>query len=369
MPSKENIFGLAIILIGLLLSGCGPSPEEQTATAVALTAAAATDTPTPTLTPSPTPTSTPTPTPTPIPYDLSLVVIDENDIPIEGASVNLFVAESDEGIQTTDDSGQTTWTNLPGETVNLSIGAQGYFPIEVSETIERGPNQLNVVLERDPFGLLPSEACAPGERLLYIEDLQDGEAQQWPSIELRANGWNVETHPDTPGNIVISRLGEFEGGALFHGQTFDNAVWRLRFMPVGRPIFNFAWHLADAYEVDEGAVEWSSYAIWFHPPRINVFREQPPLSTVILREIERTMRSGEWHRLEIGTYEGVLEIWIDGVRFVTYEDPKPLPEGAIILGVGFGEALDPQSIIYYDDLVVCELTSPFVPMPTPESES
>ncbi len=63
-----------MMLIGVLLSGCGPSPEEQTATAVALTAAAATSTPTITatftITPTftPTPTSTVTPTPTPLPF-------------------------------------------------------------------------------------------------------------------------------------------------------------------------------------------------------------------------------------------------------------------------------------------------------------
>ncbi|MCJ7566563.1 MAG: hypothetical protein MUO58_03365 [Anaerolineales bacterium] len=79
------------------------------------------------------------------------------------------------------------------------------------------------------------------------------------------------------------------------------------------------------------------------------------------------MRSEVWHQLEISTYEGALEIWIDGVRFLTYNDPKPLPGGAITLGAGYGEPLDPQSVVYYDDLVVCELTAPFAPMPTPES--
>ena len=57
----RTVIFLAIILIGMILSGCGPSPEEQAATAAVLTAAAATSTPTT----QPTPTITPSPTPLP----------------------------------------------------------------------------------------------------------------------------------------------------------------------------------------------------------------------------------------------------------------------------------------------------------------
>lgn len=54
---------VALVLVCLILTACGPSPEDQTATVVALTAAVATNTPalTPTSTPRPSPTPTPEP--------------------------------------------------------------------------------------------------------------------------------------------------------------------------------------------------------------------------------------------------------------------------------------------------------------------
>ena len=356
-----RICSLVIILICILLVSCGLSPEEQAATAAALTAAAATDTPTPTSTP------TPSPTPTLIPYDLSVTVMGEEDVPIIGATVMLAEAMEKDSTQITDDAGQVMWYDLPGEAVNLSISAQGYFQTEVSDTIERGENQLKVTLERDPFGLLPSEACMPGERLLYIEDFQDGEAQHWRTIEQRALGRNIVTDPDMPGDMVLFIPADIDGGGRLRNHIFENGVWRVKFMPVRRPIFNFSWHWnPGGYEVEETTVESSSYAIWFHPPGLRVFRGQTPVSTIILGEIERTMKSGEWHQLEIGTFGSVLEIWIDGRRFLAYDDQNPLPDGYISFYVGYGKPLDPQSVIYYDDFVVCELTAPFVPMPTPE---
>jgi len=65
----KALYIVYIVLIGLLLAGCGPSPEQLTATAVMAHAqtqtAAPTSTPTRTLTPTSTSTPTPTLTPTP----------------------------------------------------------------------------------------------------------------------------------------------------------------------------------------------------------------------------------------------------------------------------------------------------------------
>jgi hypothetical protein len=78
------------------------------------------------------------------------------------------------------------------------------------------------------------------------------------------------------------------------------------------------------------------------------------------------MKSDVWHHLEISRYEGIFEIWIDGNSFLSYTDPKPLPEGYIHLSVGLGDPVDPESVMYYDDFVICELTAPFESKPTPE---
>ena len=64
MKSQNIQAVLAMTIIALAFSACGPSEDELAATSVAETAAAASPTPSPTQTHTPTPTSTHTPTPT-----------------------------------------------------------------------------------------------------------------------------------------------------------------------------------------------------------------------------------------------------------------------------------------------------------------
>jgi len=362
MNSKKCLNKRSLIIVFILvflIAGCGPSPEQQAATAVALTAAAATDTPTPI------PTSTPTLTPTPIPYDLSVLVTDGDEVPIIGATVVLAETDEDSGTQTTDDSGQVTWYNLPDEIVSLNISAQGYLPTDLSKTIERGPNEFEVVLERDPYGLLPIDACTPGEHLLYIEDFQDGAAQGWPDIEFRAQGWELGPHPDSPGNEVILNPGHNNTQITLQDYEFDNAVWRTRFMPIGMPNYIFNWHFVVApYEVNGDSIEFSNYGIGFPYPYFRSVRATNPFPEVVLVDKTRSIEAGVWHTIEISTYNGVLEVWLDGHRALTYKDPAPLIGGP--LGIELWESEDDQSIIYFDDISVCELNAPFVPIPTPE---
>ena len=343
-------FGITclILLIGLLSSGCGPSPEEQASTAAALTAAAATSTPSPTSTPAPTFTPTPTPTPTPVPYALSLIIVGEEDAPIIGASVVL--AESD-AMQNTDDVGQAFWSDLPGETVNLSVSAQGYFPQEITDTITRGVNQLTINLDRDPHGILPSEACGPNETLLYLEDFQDGEAQGWQGIEFRVQGWDLIQHPDSAGNKVIQNPSETDTQVQLDDFTFGDAVWRVHIMPQGKHgDIQFSWH--------HNPEEWGEYNVHFYEWGVMIGRPG-----VTLLDIERYIKKDVWQLLEISTYNDTLEVWLDGIIVLKYTDPKPIPGGQI--GIGLMPSEFEGSMVYFDNLIVCELTEPFVPLPTP----
>ena len=355
--NKKFRIGLTVFFIAVFIAGCGPSPEEQAATAAALTAAAATSTPSPTSTPAPTFTPTPTPTPTPVPYALSLIVVGEEDAPIIGASVVL--AEID-GMQNTDDVGQVFWYDLPGETVNLSITAQGYIPTEISETIVRGENEVSVTLERDPFGLLPSEACQANEKILYIEDLQDGHANDWPDIERNNCGWEIGPNPDEPEDLVIIHTGGEECFANLENLTINNAVWRIKLQRVGRPWIGFMMRAAfEPYETEDGLVEDSRYVINLEDTAYINKMEEPIRSSFISGNPHKPKQG--WQLLEISVFEGELEVWIDGYRILAYNDQDPLPEGGVWLEV---KPYDDQSVFYFDDIAFCELTEPFVPMPT-----
>ena len=162
-----------------------------------------------TPTPRPTPTPTATPTATPIPYDLTVKVTDADGNPIAGANV-AFPESGDDAPVSTDDSGQVTWSSLGGPNGALTVAAPGYFGAEQSVSLGRGPNEVVVALERDPYGLLPSVACAPEEKSLYIEDFQDGQAQGWQAITAATefganNGWGLGTKEE--GNQVVFSRG------------------------------------------------------------------------------------------------------------------------------------------------------------------
>jgi len=205
--------------------------------------------------------------------------------------------------------------------------------------------------------------------LLYIEDFQDGEAQGWAEIELRAADWDIVSDPENPGDIVVSRPSIYEGYASLQNRNFDNAVWRFKIMYSGASVANFSWHWHDTpYETEDGMVEWSAYRGWFHFPGLRITRDAAPLSSVLLRQIQY-IEAGVWHQLEISTYEGTFEFWLDGEPLVTFDDPQPLPEGRLTIGVGLGETPDNTSIVYFDDMSVCELSAPFAPMPTPEPDT
>ncbi len=353
-------WSLLIFLLGSgLLISCGPSPEEIAATEAALTAAAVTDTPIPT------PTDTPTPTATPVPYDLSVIVTGEDDAPIEGASVVLAELGEESGTQITDDAGLVSWHDLPGEGISLKISAQGYFPSEASEVIDRGANQFTVTLERDPFGLLPSMACGPNEQLLYINDIQDGILSDWPAIDSKAFGWDVGPNPDEPENMVIHQSGGSEAFASLEGFTFDDIVWRIQFITNAAPWISFNMRMAlEPYETEEGTVEDSRYVFTMEELSY-INREEQPIKGSWVAGNPYIPKKDVWHQVEISTYEGELEVWVDGYRILAYTDPNPLPEGGIHFEV---KPQDGQTIYYLDNVVVCGLNAPYVPMPTPGSQ-
>jgi len=212
----------------------------------------------------------------------------------------------------------------------------------------------------NPSGLLASEACLPGERLVYFEDFQDNKAQGWPEIEYRAQGWDIIPHPDSQGNMVAKFPCETETGILLSDFTFDNAAWRVFFMPKGNPnVISFDWH-QNAYPD-----KFEAYSVGFAEGSVRVIRVSAHslpehILEVVLLDIEQNVKKDVWHLLEISSYNTTLEVWLDGTQLLTYVDPQPLPGGQIGLGLSVSEYED--SIVYYDNLAVCELSEPFAPL-------
>jgi len=328
------------ITLFMLLAGCGPS-SEQIAT---MTAAAWTPTP------------VPTPTATPIPYDLTVHIADESGAPLVGASIVMPQSGSPEPI-VIDASGQYTWTNVQGPTASLSVTAPGYFPAAQAVTLERGQTEMALVLQRDPVGLAAADACAPEEKLLYIEDFQDGKAEGWQNMTAAAefgaqNGWALAQQEE--GNWVAAFTGGHEGIDDLQGMTFENFVWRLRIRAQGTDGFSFInlKHSPKQGGETRYPVQWGVTPLMsltrLDVPDVGHF----PVSTSSLR-----VKEGQWYYAELSVYQGVIQIWVDGKQVIEYEDPQPLPAGMISL-----EAHAPNDLntsYYFDDLSVCELSAPF----------
>jgi hypothetical protein len=372
LPKKENIMKslfvrLSIFLVvTLLISSCGPSPEQiATMTASAWTA-----------TPKPTSTPTPTLTPTPIPYDLTVSVVDEAGVPIVGASI-VFPESGNGEVVVADAAGQFTWSNLPGAAATLKISAQGYLSSEQSDTLERGPSEISVVMKRDPYGLLPSTACAPGEKLLFMEDFQDGQTdiKHWGSTG--RSPVPLGFAPDEAGNTVLIHdmttpnndmstawKNDPEGAPI----EFGNAAWRMRFMLTKETEWSLGWNSAGPNEFGGITTSDSGYSIMFNTSRhIIVLRGISDANGQGVYNLGKTglvdkvliLKPNVWHYLEISTYQGHVQVWLDGAGIVDVQDDMPLPPG------GFNIQGGKSGILYYDAISVCGLSAPFTSLPAP----
>jgi len=340
--SKKKSVGLVLLGIGMLvLAACGPSAEEM----ATMTAAAWTPTPRPTN------------TPTPIPYDLSLNVVDSDGNPLEGAQVT-FV-ELDE-TQAVDATGQLTWADLDGDAASFTVLAQGYLPAEASFTLERGANDFEISLERDAYGLLLGDACGAGESLLYIEDFQDNAAAGWMQIDFHGGGWTIADRADEPGNLVASNsTPETHPSDMLGEYVFDQAVWRLWYLASGQAAVSFNWRQSFNYDTAEGHIDEGRYQILVDSQGGAAIRhlELPPLN-IVGDGGPASLEFGQWHFLEMSTFEGLTQLWVDGVVVAAYGDPRPIPPGGVGLEI-IDAATAPDTVTSFDNIVVCELTAPF----------
>ncbi|MDP2777864.1 MAG: carboxypeptidase-like regulatory domain-containing protein [Anaerolineales bacterium] len=300
--------------------------------------------------------STATPTPTPVPYDLTVTVTDETGAPIADANI-VFPESGDDAAVQANEQGQYNWSNLPGEAATLNVTAQGYFPNAVNQTIVRGANEVSVTMQRDPFGLLPSQACAAGEKLLYAEDFQDGSANDWPQIEFLVDDWSVGEYPDELGNYAALNTSPNPTGATLEGEyLFKNAAWRLRYAIVGNRWLGLNWLQSGDFQVEGQQVDNSLYQVVIRTDGSEIHRLALPVLNLVV-DRGAAVKAPGWHFVEISTYQGQTQLWVDGVLSMDYTDPQPIPPG--VISIDLFEPLIPDTASYFDNISVCELSAPF----------
>lgn len=333
-----------ILLLTLLLAGCtSPAPAP----------AAPPTQPPPTLPPAP----TPTPEPTPIPYNLDLLVTGPDGQPIPGASAQLG-----EQTQQAGSSGVITFADLSAGPLALTVSSPGYLSQDISPSLQPGDNQLEIALQPDPFGLLPANACAQGETLLYLEDFQDGQAQGWDAFENQIPGWTIEEDANQPGNrLAAARSQQSMPWAWYDRQNaaFENVIWRLRVKPMGKGHTQLNFRFVEQPDYS------GRYFIGIGGGGAILTRYENNQGDDISSLGD--VKPGQWRLFEIGYLDGALTVFVDGEQRATYQESTPWQGGAINLEP-HPEAGGPgEGAFFYDDLSICGLTAPPQPLPKPKT--
>jgi hypothetical protein len=175
----------------------------------------------------------------------------------------------------------------------------------------------------------------------------------------------------TPKGEYSTLLSNDAAGGFYE---FGDAVWRMRFMMTQETNWGLGWNNARATEFGGITTSQSTYEIAFNNSRhIIVMRNiwdansQPVYNVGKSGLMDKVLilKLNVWHYLEISTYQGRLQVWLDGVGIVDIQDDMPLPPGGFNIGGGN------NGILYYDAITVCGLSAPFtsqpapVPVPTP----
>lgn len=323
------VFLVSILLV--LMSACGPS-EEAIAT---MTASVWTPTPEPTL------------TPTPMPFDLEVSLVgEEGESIIFGAHVK--ATEHEEVMM--DESGVVELLNLPVPEVEVSVKAQGYESLMETVTLEPGKNQVTLTLTADPLQINPVTACPEGAKVLYIEDFEDGFADQWAE-GLNRPFWVFEDIEDRGKVATFTEENESPFGTMITDkQDYGNMLWKFDFKGGDT---HFAMHGFDGQR---------KYWIIVQPGRegIVIIHDENQAHAAAA---QRGYKDMEWTSAEISYFDGSVEFWLNGEFYIALDDPNPVEEGN--LGFITHNLGAPFSL---DNMVICELAEPYAPPTTEVAE-
>lgn len=287
----------------------------------------------------------PTMTPTPIPYDLEMTVQDEFGNPVT-IFIEVIIKELDDMSTRVDALGEVRFMNLPGANWTMNVFAQGYEPYKEAIFLEHGMNEVTVTLTSDALQVLPSEACQPGQEVLFVEDFEDKTMQGWDGIARPL--WNYVDFKNRGTALVIDSN---SGNAHAEGPvSYGNGVWHfdiLRGPGLGLLWLRIHSALGQSYIIlFDGN---SSFGLRYEPGRVVIINRNLPLGY------------GEtWERYSIAYYDGAIDIYRDGELWLgtTVKDPS-YSDGNISIASNFGQ-------VFLDNMVICSLNKPYTPAPAVE---
>ena len=303
------------ILFLLLLSSCGTRVEIQ-------------------------PAPKPTIAPTPIHYDLEVTVQDESGNPVINFT-EVIIKELDDKSTSVNELGEVRFMNLPRTNCTLNVIAQGYEPYKEAISLEHGMNEVTVTLTPDALQELPSDACQPGQEVLFIEDFEDKTMQGWDGITRPL--WNYVAFKNRGTALVIDSN---SGNAYAEGPvSYGNGVWH--FDILRGPNLGLLWMRIHSAPNQSYIILFdgnSSFGIRYEPGRVVIINRNLPLGY------------GEtWERYSIAYYNGAIDVYRDGELWIEtiVEDPLYL-DGNFSIASNFGQ-------VFLDNMVICSLNEPYTP--------
>ena len=297
-----------------------------------------------------------------IPIDLALSVVDDAGTGVEGAEVALSGVD---GTSRTDAEGTVSWLDLPSLEATLVATAQGYFDTEEMLRLERGPNDVTVLLERDPFGVTTAGACPAAGPPVFIDDFQDGAADGW----MADPAWSAEPDPDGDGNVFYRVVWPDEGVAASaqpEGQELLTGDSVIRFRArgdLGFPHLSVEIIRWGPFTDDAGQeMQLDFYRVSVNEQGlVELTRRTVPVegesSLAELGSAPGPRIEADWMTFEIAVQGTTVDVWIDGVKLLSVEDGTALQPGAVgfsLLGMG-----NPTPQLIIDDVAFCGLDGPF----------
>jgi photosystem II stability/assembly factor-like uncharacterized protein len=183
-----------------------------------------------------------------------------------------------------------------------------------------------------PWAEHASSAPPPSETVLYQEDFEDGQAQDWDLDP----GWTVTRDVDGQGVL----RGRGNAWARYRGDAWGDYTLTLRLKLVrGRLQIDF--RLGDC----------PRYIVSFDEGGIYLGRESPCMSHREVRTRGEEHKRNRWYELKITGTGGKLDVYVDGALKLTFTDPGPLTYGAIGLTT-LDDTWFHDSESYVDDIKV-----------------
>jgi hypothetical protein len=332
------LFGLFF----LILLGCQPKPIIVTE-AVPENKTTSTSTLVPTIN---TPTSVVTSTQTPVPINLTLHVLGADGNPVMGAVIT--AAEYGKVHAITDADGFSTLANLPSKQISLIVAAQGYLRSNQPVILTSGSNDVEVVLEIDPFGLQISKVLKEGETLLFIEDFQDGKEEFLNVV----GDWQIIDDPDEPGNKIIKSISNPDlDYNLLSVDVFDQAdvivQYRFRYVDLDNTNENnYSGFTFREKLVMDVAPYWNAFQVidmqgeWTFPFQVSGFG----------------YRSDYWYTMRIEAVGSRATLYLNGS---TMGRANGIREDAISADIGGNWEMNVHAgpgagVMYFDDIVIIQ---------------